>query len=712
MRMPRKKLFLTLGVLVLLALGGLVWWRNGGTGIPTRVFEADAVLEGNFSVPVDTKVVVKNGATLTVNGDLLVQGILECDGGPLNLNVKGTFSVEKTLQCSRTAALPAGDLGFGISVVAGDFDITKDAVVVSNGHVQFVHDAAKLAKTREALDALYVEAGTYRTERHHLGPLTPLDEIPDTAVGKPVSVIEPGSSATVGWAGTVARALARPAFAHEDPALDAAGNPVANTVKVGGTWYVGNPGQAPPPNLNVPTPPKGVDKIIVNFDFGDDGVNLADFELTGPDGRAGTDADGSCTVTGGKGEDAMRLLVRADNITINNFDLHLGSGGPGGTATTSKDCDPGVATGGEGGLAGNFKMVASESFSIAGAFNLFPGKGGPGGTATAYGKKGDDGCAGLKGGDATATGGKGGDNTKLLTASGSISGKENISIREMWGGRGGDGGANSGAGGNGTGPSCAGGPGGKATAAGGAGGNTTCAKFPCTGGAGGDPSANPGTGGTGGLGSATEPGGNGGTGGDASATAGKGGKGTTANGNDGTVKAETGGNGGDGGDGCGPGAGGAGGAGKPEGEIGKDGKNLCVVNQNVNFQTTPTNENANLNTNSATTPTPEVSISADTLTFTHDIGTTACPTPIGTVRYTAKNLPEGASVDVDASTVPPWLTYTLGNALSAGTDFTFTCTLERYESQALTANVKIRVLDANDQVIKEFTVTVFGTITK
>lgn len=711
MRMPRKSLFLALGVLVLLALGGLAWWWNGSAGIPTRTFETDTLLEGNFSVPVGTKVVVKNGATLTVNGDLLVGGLLECDGGPLNLVVNGTFTVAKTLRCDRTETLPVGDLGLGISVVSGNFDITKDAVVVSNGHVQLVHEAAKLAKTKEALDALYAEASKYRQEERHLGPLAPLDEIPDSAVGKPVSV-DPGSTSRSGWVGTIARALARPALAHEEPAVDASGNPVANTVKVGGTWYVGTPGTAPPPNLSVPTPPKGVDKIIVNFDFGKDGVNLSDFELTGPDGRAGTDAQGSCTVTGGKGEDALRLLVRADNIAINNLDLHLGSGGPGGKATTSKDCDPGVATGGEGGLAGNFKMVASGDFSITGAFNLFPGKGGAGGKGTAYGKNGDDGCGGLNGGDATATGGAGGDNNKLLTASGSISGTENISVREMVGGRGGDGEANSGTGGNGTGPGCAGGAGGKATALGGVGGNTTCAKFPCTGGAGGDPTANPGAGGNGGAGSATEPGGNGGAGGDAAATPGKGGTGTTANGTDGSVKAETGGAGGAGGDGCGPGTGGAGGAGKPEGEKGKDGKNLCVVNQNVNSQTTPTNENANLNTNTATIPTPEVSISSNNLTFAHDIGTTACPTPIGTVRYTTKNLPEGASVDVDESTVPPWLTYTLGDALNAGTDFKFTCTLERYESQALTANVKIRVLDANDQVIKEFTVTVQGTITK
>jgi hypothetical protein len=356
--------------------------------------------------------------------------------------------------------------------------------------------------------------------------------------------------------------------AEPEAATDAAGNPVPGAVKIGGTWVIGNPAVKPPFNLSVPTPPADISKIILNFDFGGNDVEIADFELTGPDGRKGTDdVNQSCTAKGGDGQDAMRLNVRADTITIRNFDLHLGNGGPGGDAVTKDDCDPAEATGGKGGQGGNFKMVAGEGFAVTGEFNIFPGVGGQGGKAVATGKIGEDGCDGKKGGEATATGGPGGDNKKVLVAQG-VNGTDNIDIRELRGGRGGAGEANGGKGGDGTGPDCNGGPGGKATAAGGKGGDTTCNRFPCVGGDGGDASAKPGKGGTGGPGSPTENGGDGGNGGDASANQGVGGSGKTANGGYGQVKIFSGGDGGNGGDRCQPGAGGSGGSGDP---IGQDG---------------------------------------------------------------------------------------------------------------------------------------------
>ena len=48
----------------------------------------------------------------------------------------------------------------------------------------------------------------------------------------------------------------------------------------------------------------------------------------------------------------MRFLAQAPILTVNNFTLNLGSGGNGGKAETKKDCDPGVAEGGQGGKAG------------------------------------------------------------------------------------------------------------------------------------------------------------------------------------------------------------------------------------------------------------------------------------------------------------------------------------------------------------------------
>src|SRR3989338_38603 len=401
-------------IVILLVLIGGSWWYLGrgrvDTGLPiARTFNESTTLEGNFSVLPGTRVVAANGATLTVNGDLIVQGSLECDGGPLDLRVGGKFFVEQEIKCNRPENLPSGDVGNSIIVVAKSFDITKEAVIISNGHVQMVTDESKLALTSEALLKLYDEAGKYRGEKWHIGPFTPLEEIPLETKGRPVSAAYPlrQTSASQIESGPV---LFISTANAQEPAVDNEGNPVPGAIKIGGTWVVGNPNAARPPVLNIPTPPKDVNKIILNFDFGNNEVNIADFELTGPDGRPGQDDSGSCNVRGRRGEDAMRLLVDAGNIRVANFNLHLGSGGPGGSATTNKDCDPGTAIGGEGGSSGNFKMIASDNFSIEGAFNIFPGVGGLGGTATAYGKQGKDACAGENCGNATATRGQRGDN--------------------------------------------------------------------------------------------------------------------------------------------------------------------------------------------------------------------------------------------------------------------------------------------------------------
>ena len=733
--MNKKGILIVIVAAAVLALGGWLL-MNRGPAVPTFTIAADQTFAGDYSVSEGTRVVVQNGATLTVEGDLLVQGSLVCEGGPLKIVVGGTLIVERHIQCDRPEQLAAGDLGTGIILIAKSFDIGKDAVIISNGHVQVVTDASKIADTQEKIDTLYQEAATYRSEKFHIGPMVPIEQIPKNVPGRPVSTVTPvppvASRSVVAAAerNVVSRTLVPLAQAQgEVPATDTAGNPVDDTVKVGGTWIVGKPDTPPPFELKVPTPPAGISKIILNFDFGGKDVIINYFDLTGPDGLPGKNADGSCNVTGGDGKDAMRLMVRAANISINEFDLHLGSGGAGGRAETSRDCDPGIAKGGAGGASGNFKMVAEQGFEIVGAFNIYPGKGGAGGKAIAYGKKGEDGCGGKQGGEATSTGGKGGDNKKLLVITGTVAGTDNVTIHEVVGGAGGNGESYGGKGGDGTGPGCPGGPGGKATSTGGKGGDTSCSKFPCTGGDGGTASATPGMGGRGGQGSTTEPGGDGGKGGDAKATGGTGGAGKTANGTDGEILDEKGGDGGNGGDGCGPGSGGAGGNGNPNGNPGADGKNLCVpvnanqtsvtdtnansnTNTNVNTNST-TNTNTNSNTNSTNantnqTPQPDVHISVQTYSFTHVIGETECPTPIGIMQLTG-TIPAGTILEVDASTLPKWL----ASAQAGGTQsasLRFTCVLDDYVSQSLNANVKVRARQQDGTVIEDFTVQVSGQV--
>lgn len=686
-------------VVVVLVVVWLVYRPTAGT-----VYSQDTSLSTALSLAEAKKITMKNGATLTLEQGGTVTGTIACDGGPLRIVSKGSLTIQGRLNCNRADGRAADDIGNGILIVAEQLTVAKDAVIASNGHVQVVKDSAKLAVSQEAIDKLYAEAAE-PTGKPRLGPMTPIEQVPEDTPGRPTSALPRSLAAAA--TGSSSWSFVPVARAQE-PAADIGGQPVADTIKVGGTWLVGTPGTPPPPNLTIPTPPKDVTKIIVLFDFGDDGVTFQDFTLTGPDGRKGQDdVNQSCDAKGGQGENAMRLNVRADNITINNFDLYLGSGGEGGTAETTQDCDRATATGGQGGEAGNFKMVAAEGFQITGAFNLYPGKSGAGGKAIAHSKKGDDNCDGKKGGDATATGGKGGDNTKVLVASG-VSGTENITVNEIVGGRGGDAEANGGNGGNGNASDCNGGDGGKATATGGKGGDTTSNRFTSRGGDGGNATAKPGTGGNGGQGSPTENGGDGGKGGDASATGGAAGSGKTANGADGRVLNMTGGNGGNGGDGCQPGAKGAGGAGEPNGLSGADGKNLCPGAQTNTSVTLPAN------TNTATAPTFTVSASATSFKFSHQIGKTACPTPIGTLRLTSPNAPPGSRYQVDPKDqAPGWLNHTLaGDVGDEGINLSFTCELDVYETQTLAHDLVIEVYGPDGTLVQKLTIPIGGEIKK
>ncbi|KKU48917.1 hypothetical protein A2936_03900 [Candidatus Uhrbacteria bacterium RIFCSPLOWO2_01_FULL_47_25] len=727
--MFNKKLVLIVSIVLAIALviGAAKFWpslnkRDVGKmdTSKTITFVADQALAGGYTVPSDTKLVIKNGAAVTVDGDFLVQGSLVCENGPLNLIVKGTFSAEDLVECNRPKELASGDNGSGIAIVAESFNVSEDAIIISNSHVQMVTDASYLAKTSEDFEKLYEAIEKDRTGKFRLGPLTPLEEIPENTPGRPISKLplttvasssRQSAESQNSLLGNISNLILPIARAQAPaPATDISGAPVPNTTKIGGTWVVGNPAQPPPRDLKVPTPPKGVKRIILNFNFGQNGVTINNFDLTGPDGRPGTDdVNQGCNARGGRGEDAMRMNVNAANITINNFTLRLGNGGDGGTAETTQDCEHGRATGGDGGHGGNFKMVAGDKFDIVGSFDIYPGKGGNGGKAIAHGRTGENGCPGRNGGDATATGGRGGDNKKLLVISGTVNGRDNITIHEMVAGKGADADATGGNGGDGTGPKCNGGNGGKSTATGGKGGDASCSKFSCTGGNGGNPAARPGNGGKGGTGTAVKPGGNGGKGGNASATAGKAGTGKTANGEPGNVIIEKGGNGGNGGDGCGPGKGGKGGSGKPDGEAGADGKNLCIVVREEGTSVAPPPDEEEPET--TPTPDPEFAVTQSNFSFVHNIGSTSCPQSIGTFRVTGTNVPSGARWEASAPPSESWLNSTpSGNVNDDGGQLSFTCQLQEYVTQALSTAATVSVKDTSGQVLKQFTLNIKGQI--
>ncbi len=708
-KLNQKQLLAAGGAALIVLVAGLILWQF--TDTPTTYVDADQTFAEDYVVPVGERVVVRNGAALTFEKNLTVQGSLLCEGGPLKLIVNGTLTIERHVQCDLSGDLAGNEAGNGILIAAKSANITKDAVIVSNGNVQVVASADKFATTKEAVQNLYNEAGVWTNDKVNIGPFIPFNEIPKGTQGLPTGFREP--LPTESSAQNKLGFLVNNAYAQEaSPAIDNAGNLVNRTWRIGGKWYVGaNPAFPPPFDLIIPTPPLGIDKIILNFDFGDGngGVEIADFDLTGPDGRAGSAGEASCNSQGGKGQDAMRFNVRASgNVAINNFNIHLGAGGAGGRAETSKDCDPGIAKGGEGGQSGNLKIVSDNAIDIVGEFNIYPGPGGKGGEAIAHGKKGDDGCPGQKGGEATGTGGKGGDNKKGLMVSGAVGGTENVTINEILGGDGGNATANGGDGGDGNDSDCNGGAGGKATATGGKGGDAQSVKATSTGGNGGNATAKPGKGGNGGQGSSTEAGGNGGNGGDAKGTKGIGGVATTNSGVDGTVIEEKGGDGGNGGDGCPPGAGANGGNGNPPGNKGEDGKNLCVGEEPppVTDPTPPPPPPTN------PPPPPaesffDVFFDITSHNFTHTIGSSPCPQAAGTTKAVVEGTaPTGLKIKV-VGALPNWLAVSPNGTVL---NFQFTCNIDTFESQTLNTTVKVQAVDGTGKVLKDANVTVRGNI--
>lgn len=566
-----------IGIIVILGIGGL-WYMNSKN--PSEVekkmvqefknvttYDSEKILSESFALAKDDKIVMKNGSKIVFENDAVISGGMECEDGALTIVAKGNLVIENLLKCFRPE--DSADSGLGINIVAEkSLTFSKDAVLISNGHVQIVDKIENLASSNDAINKIFEDVKNKTGEGIRIGPLSDEGEtsyfMPSLSGNSPLPLL--------------LRLTGRAAVAAgAEPAKDISGNPVGNTVRLGGTWVVGA-GGIPPANITIPTPPKNINKIILYFNFGPGAqVQLQDLAITGPNGRPGKDGEKSCDSRGQKGEDAFRFLASASNITINNFDLHLGSGGNGGNAETEKNCEHGKATGGDGGKAGNFKMVASENFNITGIFNISPGKGGKGGDATAYGKQGKDGCAGENGGKATSRGGNGGANKKKLEITGTVNGVSNIIVKDVEGGRGGDAKSFGGNGGNGTGCKCDGGQGGNATATAGKGGDASSSDSSSTGGNGGNASVEPGAGGKGGTCDPKGPGGNGGNGGDAASAAGKGGKGAPVTGTEGTDAPKAGGNGGNGGDGCGQGSGGKGGQGVPPGKDGEPGKNLCIL---------------------------------------------------------------------------------------------------------------------------------------
>lgn len=517
-----------------------------GGDVPSETYREDTTLE-SLTIASGDLHSVENNAVVTVTGDATIDGRIIAGNSRITLRVEGALIINGRIETGGDAPSdesldqPLATQSVGVTLIVGEGAVTfgPTASISTRGHVVVTDDDSVLSETPRSLYDEVEEVGG-----DDLATLVPLP--PDN------SAFDDGGA---------------PKLLDKLPVLQqGAGAPIT----IGGVW---------PPAGAAPIPG---DRPVVIFRFhGSRPLNLDGWTVNGPAAPPGENADQtenpSESATGSNGKNGMRLNIRNNggpiNI-VNNVVLNLANGGDGGRASAA--C--GSATGGAGGLSGNFRMTASDGIDLSqGTLTINAGRGGHGGAAEVEpGAAGANGCPGDDGDGGEALGGPGGDNRKRLLARGNIVGIENVIIGALSGGNGGNATALTCDGGDGD-PCCDGGKGGDAEATGGKGGDASLnvSGLPVTvgdvtGGNGGNAAATGADGGDGGDCKFLD-GGNGGDGGNAEATGGAGGGATNtggpASGGDGGTATATGGTGGDGGDsGFGvPGVGGAGGEAVAEG---------------------------------------------------------------------------------------------------------------------------------------------------
>lgn len=446
MVMPRILLILILiGVVVFFApqLFGLL------PGSKTYITK-DTTIAGDYLVEKGKAVVLKNGAKMVVDGKTTINGSLECENGPVSLEVRGHLAVNGQIFCNREEGEVDPLHGINI-VILGDADFTETSVLASNSNIQVVDSPDLLLKTQEEIDKAFDEVAEDSGEGSRIGPFI---------------------------AGSAKKSELISAVAGVDSQQPPSkGNKIRFSGK---TIKAGDANKKFDKNQNLKKLPKKVERVVLLFKTPKGVLSIKDATFSAPDGQPGQDITQGCeidipgTEKDGEKRNGMRVSLWADNIVINNFYLNLGNGGRGGNATTGTDCyHTATAKAGHGGEPGNFKFSGANGIQVNGQFIINPGKGGEGGIATANARAGFDGCPGKAGGTTDATGGNGGTVKRTLSAKGNVGGTSKILIGSLLGGDGGDGNSNPGNGGNATKCDCSGGPAGIGTATAGKGGEAS-----------------------------------------------------------------------------------------------------------------------------------------------------------------------------------------------------------------------------------------------
>lgn len=539
-----KKILVALLLIAMMIIGFIVFQFSTKSSI-----SADTFIQGNLTIGTTEVRTVPHGAVLRVTGDLTVNGKLECDTSPeapgvLAVEVGGTFKVNGKLECLPMSSVTPKETP-ALTIVAQKINFSKVAAVFVNGSVDIVHEKSLLLSSPEEIATLRTASMSEKSAQTYIGPFTLED--PRRTLSENLGTARAKAPDTV--------------------------------AEIRGTWHIGDAETQDASRLHGAQ--KGILHPFIRIDMGNENrVTLEALTISGADGQSGKDDVGTnCVVVGGPGGDGLFFRLNAGEIVVTTAEINLGNGGQGGNAETRINCRETVANGGDGGKPGNIFWTAAQQMTLS-KLTIVGGKGGNGGHAKASADNGKDGCPGEAGGGATATGGAGGASGYALSAGGTVSGLNDITVTRIVGGTGGNATALPGKGGDGNSCGCGGGRGGVGVATPGDGGVAHILLFSQTGEAhGGDTGNTRVVGGAGGNGAscvAETKGGDGGMGGNAVAGASSAGKGTTAYGNTGIIESVIGGSGGNGGDGCPAGLGGIGGLGAPLGTNGNAGNFLCA----------------------------------------------------------------------------------------------------------------------------------------
>lgn len=428
-------------IIILLILSGLGYFIYSNVNNSKTYIDHDTVIKGNYQLDKNKDVVMVAGSKLTVEGDAVIDGKLDCDKGPIYLEVKGSVQVNGSLGCKRESEEAANKVGMGIVLITGGkIEFSNLANIATNGHIQIVDNLADIAKTDEEIDKVYEEALSDTDQgAMRIGPF-----IPESKEGS-----KRGAKQTLNlknlFPGTN---FIKTAQAADDKA----------DVTLNGHW-------------KIDPPPEGVRRLIFYINEKAKSIEI-NGSIEGPSGRNGKEVKGGCDINipkieeddqakGGalkKSKDALVTRIRAGKVYLGEFTLKLGDGGRGGDATSSNDCYPDAkAIAGDGGKSGNLKITAETEITVKKRFTILPGKGGRGGDAIASGKSGDSGDPAQDGASTFAQGGNGADNIVSLRSVGNVNGLDKVYVGSVIAGDGGDATVHPGNGGKGVGKMCYGG---------------------------------------------------------------------------------------------------------------------------------------------------------------------------------------------------------------------------------------------------------------